>query len=243
MIRVIGTTCAHLLIFMALRLTSTSKVILIFENPFLTSILAYFIIGETITIHEIIVFAMSTVGIIMLSRSNSASDSKKDVSGEMFGVGLCLIAAVLANLSTIALRKMQLNNNPVDPFVVATIVCIFGCVFNPILIMGSEVAGDYEAVEYTLELKIALGCVAFFYVISQVFASRLYYVLKASWARVALNIQIIFTFTFDTAIAGVEFSNIELMGCAILLLANIYLFLSDYLFSEENKKNTKTKTD
>ena len=98
MVRVIGTSCAHLLIFMALRLTSTSKVILIFENPFLTSILAYFIIGETITIHEIIVFAMSTVGIIMLSRSNNASDSKKDVSDEMLGVGLCLIAAVLANL-------------------------------------------------------------------------------------------------------------------------------------------------
>ena len=136
MCRVVGTTCAHLLIFLALRMTSTSKVILIFENPFLTSILAYLIIGEKITIHEIIVFCMSTIGIIMLSRSNKASDDKKDVSGEMVGVGLCLIAAVLANLSTIALRRMQLNNNPVDPFIVATIVCIFGCIFNPLLIMG-----------------------------------------------------------------------------------------------------------
>ena len=70
MIRVVGTTAAHLLIFMALRLTSTSKVILIFENPFLTSLLAYFIIGESITVHEVIVFAMSTVGIVLLSRSN-----------------------------------------------------------------------------------------------------------------------------------------------------------------------------
>ena len=70
MARVIGTTFAHLLIFCALKMTSTSKVILIFENPFLTSIMAYLLIGEKITVHEIVVFCMSTVGIVMLSRSN-----------------------------------------------------------------------------------------------------------------------------------------------------------------------------
>ena len=89
---------------MALRLTSTSKVILIFENPFLTSIMAYFLIGERITIHEIIVFCMSTLGIILLSRSSKKADEKKGLSGEMIGVILCLVAAVLANLSTLALR-------------------------------------------------------------------------------------------------------------------------------------------
>ena len=92
------------MIFMALRLTSTSKVILIFENPFLTSIMAYFLIGERITIHEIIVFCISTFGIVLLSRSSKKADAKKDISGEMLGVILCLVAAVLANLSTLALR-------------------------------------------------------------------------------------------------------------------------------------------
>lgn len=104
MIRVVGTTTAHLIIFMALRLTSTSKVILIFENPFLTSILAYFIIGETITIHEVIVFALSTIGIILLSRSNQKGEESKEFSGELIGILLCLLAAFLANLSTLALR-------------------------------------------------------------------------------------------------------------------------------------------
>ena len=84
MARVVGTTCAHLLIFMALRLTSTSKVILIFENPFLTSIMAFLIIGERITVHEVIVFIMSTIGIVLLSRSGKKGDDDKDVSGEFF---------------------------------------------------------------------------------------------------------------------------------------------------------------
>lgn len=104
MVRVVGTSIAHLLIFMALRFTSTSKMILIFENPFLTSVLAFFVIGERITKHEIVVFTISTIGIILLSNSSKKGDEKKDVSDEAFGVGLCLLAALLANLSTIALR-------------------------------------------------------------------------------------------------------------------------------------------
>ena len=89
---------------MALRFTSTSKMILIFENPFLTSVLAYLLIGERITKHEIVVFTLSTIGIILMAKSNKKKDAGKDVSDEAFGVGLCLLAAVLANLSTLALR-------------------------------------------------------------------------------------------------------------------------------------------
>ena len=96
--------------------------------------MAYLIINERITMHEIIVFIMSTIGIILLSRSSKQGDDKKELSGELFGVILCLIAAVMANLSTLALRQMQINNNPVDPFIVSQIVCIFGCMFNPLLI-------------------------------------------------------------------------------------------------------------
>ena len=93
----------------------------------------------------------------------------------------------------------------------------------------SNVAGNYEPVEYTWGLCFALGCVALFYVLAQVYVSHLYYNLKASWARVTLNLQIIVTFFFDTLVADISFSGVELTGCAILLLANVYLFLSDYL--------------
>jgi len=89
---------------MALRLTSTSKVILIFENPFITSIMAYYFIGERITRHEFTVFCMATLGIILLSRSSKQADAHKDMSDEVLGICLCLLAAFLANLSTLALR-------------------------------------------------------------------------------------------------------------------------------------------
>ena len=75
--------------------------------------------------------------------------------------------------------------------------------FNPTLIMVQESMGEYQAVKYTPALKIALGAVALFYVMAQVYVSKLYYLMKASWARVALNLQIIVTFIFDTVVAGV----------------------------------------
>jgi len=49
---------------------------------------------------------------------------------------------------------------------------------------------------------------------------------------VTLNLQIIVTFFFDIAVADVNFSGVELSGCALLLLANAYLFLSDYYVNQ-----------
>lgn len=86
---------------------------------------------------------------------------------------------------------------------------------------------------------MALGSVAFFYVISQVFVSQLYYLLKASWARVCLNLQVIITFVFDVVVVKVQFSEIELAGCGLLLLANIYLFASEYYFPEQKEASPK----
>lgn len=107
--------------------------------------------------------------------------------------------------------------------------------------MISHAAGDYQAVEYSLQLKMALGSVAFFYVISQVYVSQLYYLMKASWARVILNLQVIITFIFDIAVVNVKFSEIELIGCGLLLLANIYLFASEYYFPEQTAPSTGLK--
>ena len=116
---------------------------------------------------------------------------------------MTVIAAILANLGSIALRELHLKSDPVDPFVVSTLVCIFGCLFNPLAILTWEANGLYKAVNYDLTLKFALGAVACSYAISCVMVNRLYYIMKASWGRVALNLQIVVTFTFDVFIADI----------------------------------------
>ena len=67
MVRAIGESVGHLLIFSAMKIMSASKVLLILENPFLISLIALLAIGEVITKHEIVVFVAATIGIILIS--------------------------------------------------------------------------------------------------------------------------------------------------------------------------------
>lgn len=68
LMRVVGTSLAHLCCAASMKLIATSKVVLIFENPFLTALIAYAILGEPITKHEIVVFVMATIGIYLLTQ-------------------------------------------------------------------------------------------------------------------------------------------------------------------------------
>ena len=67
LMRVVGTSLAHLCCAGAMKLIATSKVVLIFENPFLTALLAYMILAEPISSHEMCVFILATSGIFMLT--------------------------------------------------------------------------------------------------------------------------------------------------------------------------------
>ena len=51
----------------------------------------------------------------------------------------------------------------------------------------------------------------------------MFYLMKASWARVALNMQVVVTFMFDFLVAEIHFNTMELAGCVLLFLANLYL--------------------
>ena len=75
LVRAIGATLSHLFVLMAMRLLSISKVILILENPFMTSVLAYLFIGEKITKHEILAFCLVTVGIVLISQDDEAKST------------------------------------------------------------------------------------------------------------------------------------------------------------------------
>ena len=68
MARVVGTSLAHICCAAAMKLIATSKVVLIFENPFLTALLAFVLLSEPISKHEIVVFFLATSGIFLLTQ-------------------------------------------------------------------------------------------------------------------------------------------------------------------------------
>ena len=64
----VGTSLAHIFILAAMKLIATSKVVLIFENPFITALLAFIVLKEPISKHEIFVFFLATTGIFLLTK-------------------------------------------------------------------------------------------------------------------------------------------------------------------------------
>ena len=63
----------------------------------------------------------------------------------------------------------------------------------------------------------------------------MFYLMKASWARVALNMQVVVTFMFDLLVAEIHFNAMELAGCVLLFLANLYLIVVQLCSADENE--------
>ena len=117
LIRVMSETISHLLLFSAMKIMAASKVILILENPFLMSMIAFFTIGESITKHEVFVFILATIGIALISQDEvTPQKSSKipkqtphhpneyDWERDIYGVGFAVTGAVIANIGMISVR-------------------------------------------------------------------------------------------------------------------------------------------
>ena len=93
-IRVVSNGTAHLILSIAIQLVSVSKMMLILENPFLVGVMAYFAINEAITIHEVVVFCMTVIGIIVMQKDRSPN---ADAEYETLGIALTILAGMLLN--------------------------------------------------------------------------------------------------------------------------------------------------
>ena len=124
---------------------------------------------------------------------------------------------------------------------ISILVQVFGCIVNPLMLLITEFFGIYKPIEYSLNLEIGLSVVAIAYAMGLVFVAQMVYLMKASWARVALNMQVVVTFGFDILVAGIKFNSLELAGCILLLVANFYLIVVQIVLPEEEEDDVGTK--
>ena len=52
-----------------------------------------------------------------------------------------------------------------------------------------------------MNVEIGISIIALAYAAGTVFSHQMFYLMKASWARVALNLQVVVTFAFDVLVA------------------------------------------
>ena len=236
-----------------MKIMAASKVILILENPFLISLIALLTIGEGITKHEILVFILATVGIILISQDEPEPEKKSfrprqkvhhpneyDWERDIYGVAFALAGACVSNFGIVAIRQLQLKRDTVDPVIISMLIAIFGCFINPIGLLTAEVFDIYRPVEYSLNLEIGLVIISCSYAIGTIFSHQMFYLMKASWARVALNMQVAATFMFDIFVAQIHFNKSELIGCVLLFVANFYLIVVQVLGDDEEPRGRQS---
>ena len=230
---------------------AASKVILILENPFLISLIALLTIGEVITKHEVFVFILATVGIILISQDEVGPEKSSrprqaphhpneyDWERDIYGIAFAVAGACVSNFGIVAIRQLSLKKMTVDPVVISMLLALFGCFINPVGLLTAEALGIYRPIEYSLHLEIGLAIVSLSYAMGTVFCHQMIYLMKASWARVALNMQVVVTFLFDVMVAQIHFNSWELAGCVLLFAANLYLVIVQCCYGEEEEPKKK----
>jgi len=224
---------------MALKYTTASKVTLIIENPIITSFIAYFTISEAITVNEIFVFVMTTLGVYLIAQSKRVPGSKVpdshalDPDWELVGLCLSFVGAMIGNIGIISMRRLK--RTPVDPVIVTLYTLLFNCIVQPIFVLAYETyRGSYT--KYDIDTMICLVIIGVTNVFAVSFTNKIFYTFKSSWAVVMLNLPVIFTFFFDVEIMGVDYTTEEIAGCVLLLLGSLLLVMFDV-------KSGKDKTD
>ncbi len=104
--RIFGSCLGFMLEIFSLDYISTSKSVLIINNPLITSILSYVILGEKSGKHDYICFSLCTLGVTLLANPFT-SDTRPNGSNQLLGIILASLASFSFNLSYMALRKIK----------------------------------------------------------------------------------------------------------------------------------------
>jgi drug/metabolite transporter (DMT)-like permease len=102
-IRVVAGFVGFAIEFFAAKYTDLSKLVIVLYNPFLTSLMSFLLIGETVTKHDLFSFLLGVVGIALLTDPFSNMKGMDDI----IGIFLALASAVIFNIGFIALRHVK----------------------------------------------------------------------------------------------------------------------------------------
>jgi drug/metabolite transporter (DMT)-like permease len=142
--------------FFSIKFTDLSKVVIILYNPFLTSIMSFLLIGETVNKHDLLSFFLGVLGIAFLTDPFAKVKSMDD----LIGISLACLSAVFFNIGFIALRKVKSELNSWQIVFFFQITNMF---FAPICFTGEKhfenMKTVYQFEPYSLFIIFIIGVV------------------------------------------------------------------------------------
>ena len=193
---------AMILYFISIQVTSSGRATLITNTfPVFVALFAFFFLKEKIHLNNIISILICFVGIVLVFYDGS----KYPLLGDFYA----LIAAVMAGLAVIFLKKLRDNNNSV---IVYLPVCIFGLLFT------SFSAKQFGSINIpVLILLVAVGITAF---LAQLFMTYGFKFISTTRGSIVTFSKIPMTIGLSLFI-GEEFKLKFIIGTILIILGLI----------------------
>lgn len=205
--------------FFAAKFTDLSKVVIILYNPFLTSLMSFLMIGERVTMHDLISFLLGVTGIALLTDPFSNIKGVSDLLGCM----LALLSAVIFNIGFIALRKVKKD---LDSWQIVFYFTVTNMMLSPFSFMAEQALDPattiYEFEPDSLLVVLLIGVLT---VVGNYCVNKTLFYEKAGRATAYYNLELLYTFLFDVLVTRSHFTVYELSGVALIVIANVYMYL------------------
>ncbi|TNV78495.1 hypothetical protein FGO68_gene5241 [Halteria grandinella] len=222
-IRVLGSCGGFMMQIFALDFIPVSKSVLIINNPFLTSLISFVLIGERSSKHDYFCFFLCTIGVILLTDPFQESLNKGDDLKNMIGTSLAFISSLSFNISYVALRR--LSNKQINSWILVFHIMTANLMVMPACFLSYDVAYRHQFTQYTDKVWIILLLVGLLTVSTLYFTHLMFYYENAARGAAYTNFELIYTYFFDVFIMKDSFRLLEFMGAGLIIFANMYLYI------------------
>ena len=115
----------------AMQTMAASKVLVIMDNPFIPGLLAFIVLGEAISILEIFMWTLTSVGIYLIAERGSGEVTTHTMDSQLVGIACMCVASLMNAMSLISLRQLiHYGIKPVGEMPVLIFMMYFNSIFN-----------------------------------------------------------------------------------------------------------------
>lgn len=198
-----------------------------FSAPVFVIILAYFILGEAITVLQIFTGLLALLGVVFVSKPKfilNLIESSSNVDINYSGIGLAIVAAVSTAFGMIMLRKLK--TTPVHVvvlwFSLLTTVSAFGTLY-----FVDRFVWPQDTVTWLWLLAIGLAGIG-----DQLFMTLAFKHESAGVVSVSRTMTIVLAFVWDTLLLNVTVHWTSILGSSLVTVAVILLGISKSINTE-----------
>lgn len=218
-VRIIGSAMGFILTIFSLEFIPVSKTVVIVYNPFLASLVSYIMIGERMTYHDFICFALCTLGVVMLT--DPFGQKIQDVR-EWFGIMLAFASSTSYNISYVALRKLR--EHPINSWILVFFIMLVNLMTMPAIFLSYDVYRN-NFTHYSDKVWVLIFCTGILTLNTLYFTNLTFYYEKAGRGASYHNFELIFTYVFDVFYMKNNFKIVEILGASLIISANFFLYI------------------